>query len=374
MRRTAVLAAVLAVLLPSLATVASAHGLQAGRVEVMTRNLYVGADIFRVFDAETPEEVPIVVAGILQTVFETDFPSRAEALADEVRRHRPHLIGLQEVSLIRVQSPGDFLVGNPMPAETELFDYLEILLAELAERGLQYEVAAVVENADVELPFLAGFDGGVPTFDDVRLTDRDVILARADVATSNELARNYAVNFEVPFGATTIDFRRGLVAVDARIRSRRYRFVNTHLEVGSLVPAIQQAQAQELLAELAGEELPLLVVGDFNSSPDDPFPSPYAQLAAAGFDDTWLLRLDPPRRRNPEGFTCCQAETLDNPVSLLDERIDLVWLRPADGPSPLADGPVHALVVGDELRDVIPEGLWPSDHAGVVVSAIVPGR
>ncbi|MGD2114043.1 MAG: endonuclease/exonuclease/phosphatase family protein [Acidobacteriota bacterium] len=342
---------------------------RSGRIEVMTRNLYVGADIFRVFDATTPDELPIVVAGILQTVFDTDFPARSDALADEIARHRPHLIGLQEVSLIRVQSPGDFLLGNPQPAETELFDYLDLLLARLAERGLDYRVAAVVENADVELPFLAGIAGGVPQLDDIRLTDRDVILARGDVDTSDALARSYAVHFSVPFGPLTIDFLRGFTAVDATVHGRTVRFVNTHLEVESIVPIVQQAQTAELLAELAAEELPVVLVGDFNSSPDDPFPAPYGQLAAAGFTDTWLRRLGRPE----DGATCCFTETLDDPSAALTSRIDLVWARTGSTAPPFdaGIGPVRAVVVGDALRDRTDTGLWPSDHAGVVSSMVL---
>jgi len=372
MRRFFVVAGLVAVCfgLCAQAVVAAPAGSdRAGHVRVMTRNLYVGADIFRVFDASTPEEVPIVVAGILQTVFATDFPERSAALADEIARYRPALVGLQEVSNIRVQSPGDFLIGNPQPAETELFDYLDILLAQLAARGLDYQVAGVVENADVELPYLAGFSGGVPLFDDVRLTDRDVILARGDVDTSNVLARNYAVNFSVPFGATTIDFLRGFVAVDATVRNRTVRFVNTHLEVGSLVPVIQQAQTAELLTELAGEELPVILVGDFNSSPEDAFPAPYGQLAASGYTDTWLRR----RGRPEDGATCCFTETLDDPTATLTERIDLVWARTGSDHPPFfrGIGPVRATVVGDELRERTDGGLWASDHAGVVTGLVL---
>lgn len=373
-RRRLVVVLGLAVLVSSSLAPAAAAGPpsstdRSGRIEVMARNVYVGADIFRVFDATTPDELPLVVAGILQTVLDTDFPARSEALAREVARHRPHLIGLQEVSLIRVQSPGDFLIGNPQPAETELLDYLEILLARLAARGLDYRVAAVVENADVELPFLAGIVGGVPQLDDVRLTDRDVILARGDVDTSDALSRNYAINFSVPFGTGSIDFLRGFTAVDATVHGRTVRFVNTHLEVESLVPVIQQLQTAELLAELAAEEHPVVLVGDFNSSPADPFPAPYGQLAFAGYTDTWLRRLGRPE----DGATCCFTETLDDPTATLTSRIDLVWARTSATAPPFDDGigPVRATVVGEELRDRTDGGLWPSDHAGVVSSMVL---
>ena len=122
------------------------------RVTVMTQNVYIGADIFRVIEAGSsphPLAIPMEVANVLQTVVDTDFTERAVALAAQIEHLRPDLIGLQEVSLIRTQSPGDFLYGNPTHAEDELLDYLSILLAALDARGLEYKVAAFVENADV---------------------------------------------------------------------------------------------------------------------------------------------------------------------------------------------------------------------------------
>lgn len=364
----------LAVLLAALASTAlgaapASPARPVGRVAVMTQNLYVGADIFRVFDAQTPADVPAVVSGILGTVLATDFPARAEALAVEIAHRRPHLVGLQEVALLRVQSPGDFLAGNPLAAQDVLFDYLDLLLAALERHGARYRVAAEVANADVELPFVAGFGGAGPLLDDVRLTDRDVILARADVATRHPLARNYAAAFEVPLAGTTVRFLRGFTAVEAEVADRRLRFVDTHLEVASPAPAIQAAQIQELIAEVHAEDLPVILVGDLNSGPSDPFPRPYAQLAAEGFVDTWLRRLGRP----DPGWTCCQSETLDNPVSALSERIDHVMVRNRRRLGPFdAVGPVRAEVVGDTPRERTTSGLWPSDHGGVATAFVLP--
>ena len=82
----------------------------------------------------------------------------------------------------------------------------------------------------------------------------------------------------------------------------------------------------------------------------------YASIIASGFADAWAMR-------NPSspGFTCCQATNLLNPTSTLIERVDLVLTR----------GPFHvgrASLVGDDAADRLPSGLWPSDHAGVVVT------
>lgn len=70
----------------------------------------------------------------------TAFPLRAEALADEVAKARPHVLGLQEVSQIDVDlNP----VGVPLVIHQ---DFIAILQAALAARGLNYVVAASIEN------------------------------------------------------------------------------------------------------------------------------------------------------------------------------------------------------------------------------------
>jgi hypothetical protein len=61
------------------------------------------------------------------------------------------------------------------------------------------------------------------------------------------------------------------------------------------------------------------------------------------YTETWLYRNGP----FEFGFTCCQATRLDNELSQLDERIDLIWARQsADyiGPPFLVD--VRANVFG----------------------------
>lgn len=377
MRQIAKVLLVVALLVtPAAAWAADGHGLERpsggvlGQVGVMTQNLYVGADIFRIFDAETPEDIPFVVAEILGTVIATDFPERAEAIADQIARTEPHLIGLQEVSLIRVQSPGDFLVGNPQPAEDVLYDYLDILLDALEDRGLDYVVAGIVENADIELPFFAGIGGGgQPLFDDVRLTDRDVVLARSDVGTANVVADNFEINIEIEFDGFDIVFLRGYVILDATVRGRTYRFANTHLEVASLVPEVQAAQMLELVTVLNDSPHPIILLGDLNSEPTDPFPQPYPLAGAAGYWDMWLLRAGGP----DPGYTCCQDETLDNPVSMLDERIDHILVRRARGfrLSPVR-GPVRSFVLGDREMDKTLSGLWPSDHGAVYSRMLIP--
>lgn len=322
---------------------------------VMTRNIYIGADIFRVVEADPILIVP-TIADVYQTVVDTNFTERAEVLADEIFNYQPHLIGLQEVSLLLRQSPGDVFLGNPVPATDVDMDYLEELLAALAARGLSYTVGAEVRNADIELPLITD-----TSLDDIRLVDRDVILVREDVPFANVATANFSDNVVINLSGAIINFNRGWTALDATIGGETYRFVNTHLEVGSQ-PDIQSLQAVELIGLLENESRPIILVGDFNASAEDPPNQAYAPLVAAGYVEIWPNRsVDD----NDPGYTCCHEETLMNPVSLLDERIDLVFAR--RGSTTFIEY-VEATVVGNNSGMLTASGLWPSDHGGVVAS------
>ena len=164
----------------------------------------------------------------------------------------------------------------------------------------------------------------------------------------------------------TIAIERGFVAVDTDYG----RFFNTHLEVQFPAPDnpfsafFQSAQAMELIGLInvlnfldppAG---PVIVVGDINSSPEyESIPgivSPYMQFINAGYMDVWTLRPG-----TPKGFTCCYEEDLSIPADLY-ERVDMIF-------SDVEPGRVKANVVGNDKADQTPSGLWPSDHAGLVV-------
>ncbi len=341
-------------------------------LKVMTQNLYIGASIFRIFDAETPGDVPVVVAQIFQTVLATDFPQRAAALAEQIEREQPDIIGLQEAVLFRIQSPGDFLIGNPQPATDVLMDYLEILLHALAERDLHYEVAAQNENADVELPMFAGFnEDGSPKFSDIRITDRDVILKRSGIATANELAQTFENNLAVTVAGVDIEFTRGFLAVDATVNDRTYRIVNTHLEPVDAGPGplIRGSQAREIIFQMSEEALPVVLLGDINSSPADAPSDAYFLFGNAGYVDLWTRR----RGRPAEGFTCCRDETLTDVNAYLHERIDVIFVRNNLSvlPTSLVGAP-SVVLSGDDPADMTPSGLWPSDHAGVTAAMEIP--
>jgi hypothetical protein len=105
------------------------------------------------------------------------FPSVPMPLAQQVARRLPDLIALQEVTLIRRQSPGDFIVGGSVPATSVEADHLAILMNALERYGAHYAIVSQVQDTDVEMPLPTS----ATTFDDLRLTDRDVILMRTDL-------------------------------------------------------------------------------------------------------------------------------------------------------------------------------------------------
>ena len=333
-------------------------------VTVMTRNIYIGADVDIVLEAQDPSEIPVLAAEAFAQMQATNFPERAEALADEIAQTRPHLIGLQEASLIRFQLLGDAAAGGTSPAEDVLFNYLGILRNALLARSLDYVVAVKIRNIDVELPMV---NPESPVgLSDVRVTDFDVILARADVTLSHRKKGNYQASLVVPGAGITVP--RGWASVQATVQGRSYCFVNTHLEpanIPELIP-LQMAQAGELMAMLSTETLPVILVGDFNSRV--PTGDTYRFIKKFDFLDAWQRNaLWIFRTYNKKGYTAIHAEDLRNETVNLDQRIDVIYVRSnvyLDGAPHL--GTVMLDVLGDHLDDRTPSGLWPSDHAGVV--------
>ncbi|WP_159083827.1 endonuclease/exonuclease/phosphatase family protein [Nocardioides terrigena] len=330
----------------------------------MSYNLYLGSSLDPALEVpslpppQQPAAFVAAVATIYGTAVFTDFPTRAEAVADIIADEEPDVIGMQEVTKWIAQATAADSTANP-PS----YDFLEILMAALAARGLDYEVAAVTQNANIgPAPlFSPQFDcvAVAPADCVVTLQDRDVILVNADTPAlhwDNPQSGTYDAQQSIPLpGGPAASFGRGWVTIDAKYRGRRFHVANTHLEVSGF-PEVQEAQAQEFLdgpAEGPGADIAL---GDFNSAADGSTTSSYALLTDR-FRDAWAVNPQDP------GYSSGQNQTLTNPTSTLDQRIDLVLVHGAVGT-------VEAHLVGDDpFREQTPQQprpIWPSDHAGVV--------
>lgn len=378
-------------------------------VKVMTRNLYLGANIMRPIAAmetvQPTEDCPKdwvchslavldAVAGATKDVYEiaeeTDFGVRARMLAAELATERPDLVGLQEVAMYRTgpmdHSPaniGPVLVPN---ATNVRWDFLRMLLAEARAQGVVYKAVSVNTLSDVEAPAYDGTYTDQATRDagqDVRLTMRDVILMRkgSGIRVQEERTRTFKDAMVIPkVAGKTFDFRRGYQWVDVRkkatkkTRAAKFRFINSHFEAFSSDIAFNQAR--EVVRVPGRYKGNTIFVCDCNSDPhlgtvksQPPVNdtrrhwAPYLFLTSQKglFHDTWLQIKEP-----HEGWTSGLSEGVrDADASGFDHRIDMVFARSEDGRRLKA---LSGTTTGNDLADRDEAtGLWPSDHAGVVM-------
>lgn len=352
---------------------------------VMTWNVYYGTDPTIVLAAPSPDLIPVYAAQAWALLNQTNFPQRAEALAQAIAANRPEIVGVQEAALWRIQQTSDFNPMDPTPnAEDVVYDFLTLLTNALEARGQHYVVAAVDVSTDIEVPMVVLDESGNPVLDesgnpllsDIRLTDRDAVLVRKGVQYSDPKSGVYgaAIPIELVPGLPQIYIREGWSSVVANWGGQSYRFVSTHLEVQDLPGVgnvVQLAQADELLnVVLSDEPLPTILVGDFNSDAASGNPDltiSYDMITTSGFQDTWLQPS-----QSPPGYTCCQSDDLSNASSNFSQRVDFIFTRNIRTEGHAISLVLGRNVVGDELSDRTASGLWPSDHGGVVASFLVP--
>lgn len=168
---------------------------------------------------------------------------------------------------------------------------------------------------------------------------------------------NLPLTLPAPVGSIPIN--RGWAYADIVYRGKGLRFVTAHPE--AFYDPIENAQVLELLG-VAGTGS-VIMAADFNTNAA----APASDITHVGYDiihdvggfiDAWLAT------ERTAGFTCCQSPTLTNQKSILNERIDFVFLSPDLVPS-------NAKLTGDKAGAIV-DGLWPSDHAGLVARIRVP--
>ena len=155
-----------------------------------------------------------------------------------------------------------------------------------------------------------------------------------------------------PPGRTPVSFGRGWAAIDAKYRGRRFRFVNTHLEVEDFAD-VQEAQAHEFLdgpARIRAPRSPPATSTRRRTQhhgprrhPHQPVPGRLGVNAATRASAAARTRPSPTRRRRATtGSTSCSSTGRRHRS------------RPTSSATPRS---------GAEPRR---RPIWASDHAGVV--------
>jgi hypothetical protein len=355
--RSAWVTAALALAAPPLAPAPAQAQLSKGEgdLRVMTYNVDEGTDFIEVASATNLMEFLIAVGQTITQVRATNPPSRMQAVAKQIAAAAPMLVSLQELDQW-YSGPFDSTTQTCGPVSLE-FDMLQELVAalsptyQLAYQALQYQ-----------FPPTPGLISSGPLC--VQVRNYIAILARTDLSPSkfhwdNPQSAQYLNKtfFTTPSGQQ-LPLPRAWVSVDANFHGKPFRFIGTHLE--SADPTVREQQGIELREGPAKTSVPVIIAMDANAQaapqPQDPT---YSDFIASGYNDAWS-EIFP---RTP-GFTCCQAQLVNNAVSQLFQRTDLILT--------LGNAEAQNIALfGTTPASKTPGGLWPSDHAAVAAQMAI---
>jgi endonuclease/exonuclease/phosphatase family metal-dependent hydrolase len=351
------------------------------QVKVMTRNIFLGADLGPGLSATNFQQLADGAGVILNQVDDNDFSVRAKGLSSEILKKSPDLVGVQEGALWREDE-----CGIPLPVDAdqphENGDFLQLLLDRLNKKKKRYRAVMVQPEFDFETP--VNYDGDTETGTDIpalsiegcdfngRLTMRDVILAKRGVKVSDPLGGHYSTLLQVSVGGVPVNVTRGWTSVEAKVQGApKFKFVNTHFEafdnqasnhtnqstdVGN--GEIRQAQADELVGTdgpATSENLPVVLLGDLNSDVET-WIHPGDELANQLILDAGFRERS---TRTPRSC-CLSADILSEggggSVDDFDHNVDHV----------LTDTPKKVKLVDSSVTGRQPvNGFWSSDHAGI---------
>lgn len=345
-------------------------------ISVMTRNIFLGADLGPALNSSDTAEFVAANGEILREVDQTNFPLRAQGLAQEILSKKPDLVGIQEGAWWRTapQDPSKPLYSQGADttfyATETKYDFLQLLLDQLNAKTNKkykgYELAVVGTEFDFEAP--ADYDNDPETGEILggeiqgRLTMRDAILVRKGgaVKVSNPQTGHFSSLFTPTVGGVVaVPVTRGWVSVDAKAKKgkgkdvikKKFHFVNSHFEAfddETQVPSIRAQQASELLAGPASSKRSI-ILGDFNS--DVPGVKP-------GDDQAYQTLLDGgyKERATNQRTSCCVSNLFTSPATEFDHRVDHVMTNMGKKVKL-----INSTITGKEQVN----GIYDSDHAGV---------
>ena len=398
-------------------------------VTVMTRNLYLGADVGVAL--QLLPDFPAAAQFMWDQVQANDFAERAPKIAAEAAAAHPDVIALQEATTWRCQA-------SAFSPSTIVYDFTAQFLDATRAAGVPYVLAAHDGQQALNPGYKIGPIPGLTRVHDPAAfgplfgTDDaycgfeigDALAVRADRASSVRRVgtTDYPTRYQV--APVVFEISRGYSWADIDFAGTTVRFVTTHLESLWDPNAIPQSarQAGELTADLADTTMPVVVMGDFNSDPRDPRdpaanpggqpevsdtcppgPDPrcsaYWTMRAAGFTDAGPDAMDPANLSwgesallaGPDLARLPDAERMGNDAGFTD-RLDYVFVRngvqpvaahligetwprgddmwPCRTAEQLANTQAAATAMG--VRP--PDGAVcaPTDHAGIVAELAVP--
>jgi hypothetical protein len=400
-------------------------------VTVMTRNLYLGADVSVALDLLP--DMPAAAQFMWDQVSATDFTKRAPALAVDAATTHPDVIGIQEATTWNCRA-------GLFSSTKTVYDFTQQFLDATVRAGTPYVLASANGRTASNdgytippIPFLTRIHDPAtfqPLFGsddaDCGFVVADALAVRADLADKVLAAgaTDYQAKSDVVPVAFTIT--RGNAWADIEVDGTPVRFVTTHLESmwqPDQVPTSAR-QADELAHQLSATRMPLVVMGDFNSDPRDPRPaddnpgdqpeigpacppqsgadpicSAYWTMVERGFTDAGPDPTDPANfswgasalLAGPDLTRLPAALAMGNPYGFTD-RVDYVFV--SNGVTVNAAGLIGATwpAASDTWSCTTPEQVantqaaaaamdlpepptgvcLPTDHAGVVASLHIP--
>ena len=386
-----------------------AHSEEPYRITVMSRNLYLGADVGVAL--ELIPNFPKAAQFMWDQVKKTNFTARAPKLAREAAQDRPEIIGVQEATIW-------YCKKELFSDKVEVFNFLDQFIAATKSTGVGY---SLVTANGVEA-FNPGYSiAAIPYVTKVRdpetfnpifgqdtascgFTIGDALLVRDDVKDRIIQVGNTEYDATYSIVPTIMTIYRGYTWADCKVQDSVVRLITTHLESiwdENKIPN-SALQAQQLVADLKDAKMPVVIMGDFNADYRDPRPqgepnpgeqpvasemcptpggakcNAYSTMIEAGFENA------SPDAQNPRYFTWGASALLNGPdkkrISAakkfgnqygFTDRLDYIFTKNA-----------YATVSSKIIGNVWPDGtgVWdcgkekcfPSDHAGVVATIELP--
>jgi endonuclease/exonuclease/phosphatase family metal-dependent hydrolase len=245
-------------------------------IKVMSRNLYLGADV-GVALAKIPN-MPAAAQFMWDQVQQTDFSKRKKILADQIRAESPDVIGIQEATIW-------YCKAKFWSKKTEVFNFTQELLAELkgdyiiAEKnGVQannpgYSIGPITFLTTVKDPEafqeLFGQDKA-----DCGFQIGDALIIKKELAQYVNQVGNSEYESVYKVVPTIMEINRGYTWADITMQGTNVRFISTHLESlwdENKTPKAAD-QARQLIEDVKSTKSPIILIGDFNSDPRDPRP------------------------------------------------------------------------------------------------------